>query len=172
MKTKTRKYLLLTGLIVALVAIGYVNFALSGTTDNSAMRPTATPKASGALSVDDKSVMTGSFDDYKSNRQSVRDMEVAYLDSIITNTKSDKDQIKEAQSQKIDIVKSMESELKLEGLLVAAGFKDAIVTAQTGSVNVVINATEITEEQAAQVLEIVEKQTGEKAQNIKIILQK
>jgi len=171
MKTKARKYLLLTGLIVALVAIGYVNFALSGSPSGTAMA-TPSPKASGALSAGDLSVMSGSFEEYKANRENRRDTEIAYLDSIISNAKSDSEQIKEAQAQKMDIVKAMESELKLEGLLVAAGFKDAIVTVQAGSVNVVLKASEITQEQAAQVLEIVQKQTGEKPQNIKIIMQK
>ena len=66
----------------------------------------------------------------------------------------------------------MESELKIEGLLVASGFSDAIVTVQEGSVNVVIKAAEISKEQAAKILEIVKDETGEPAQNIKIILQK
>ena len=172
--SKTKKYLLLTGLIVVLIAVGYINFALgNGATNNVAANSSSSPKISGALSADDLAVMSSaSFDDYKANRQNVRDTEVAYLDSIISDTKSDTATIKDAQDQKMEIVQSMESELKIEGLLVASGFSDAVVTVQTGSVNVVLKATEISKEQAAEVLEIVKNQTGEAAQNIKIILQK
>ena len=112
------------------------------------------------------------FEDYKANRQNVRDTEIAYLDSIISNAQSDVDTVKDAQNQKIEIVRSMESELTIEGLLIASGFSDAIVTVHTGSVNVVIKADEISKEQAAKILEIVQDETGEAAQNIKIILQK
>jgi len=65
----------------------------------------------------------------------------------------------------------MEAELKIEGLLAASGFTDAIITVQQGSVNVVIKAKEISKEQAAKILEIVRKETNEPAQNIKVILQ-
>jgi len=53
----------------------------------------------------------------------------------------------------------------------ASGFDDAIVTVQSGSVNVVIKAEEISKEDAAKILEIVRQETGEPAQNIKVILQ-
>jgi stage III sporulation protein AH len=174
MKTKTKRYLLLTGLIVVLIAVGYINFALgSGTGDNPAAKSSQPPKVSGALSADDVAAMSSeSFDDYKANRENVRDTEIAYLDSIIKNEKSEADTIKDAQNQKIEIVKSMETELKVEELLVSSGFTDAIVTVKPGSVNVVLKATKISKEQAAQVLEIVSKETGEKAQDVKIILQK
>ena len=66
----------------------------------------------------------------------------------------------------------MEAETNIEGLLVAScGFSNAIVTVQDGSVNVVLDATSITSEQAAKVLEIVQQETDESAQNIKILLQ-
>jgi stage III sporulation protein AH len=65
----------------------------------------------------------------------------------------------------------MENELTIEGLLTASGFDDAIVTVQTGSVNVVIKAKEITKEEAAKILDIVRQETGESAQNIKVMLQ-
>ena len=170
--SKVKKYLLLTGLIVVLVAVGYINFALgnNGAKDVAA----ATPEIEGALQNDDVAVINSQnyFEDYKANRENRRDTEIALLDSIISNKDSDAEAIKDAQDQKIEIVRSMESELTIEGLLVASGFSDAIVTVQDGSINVVIKAAEISKEQAAKVLEIVKDETGEPAQNIKIILQK
>lgn len=171
--SKVKKYLLLTGLIVVLVAVGYINFALGNGQGNDVASATSN-EIEGALQADDVAVISSQdyFVDFKATRESRRDTEIALLDSIISSDKSDAEAIKDAQDQKIAIVKSMESELKIEGLLVASGFSDAIVTVKEGSVNVVIKADEISKEQAAKILEIVKDETGEPAQNIKIILQK
>lgn len=175
---KTGRYLLLAGLIVLLAGVGYLNYALGTGADSDAVvdaSAAVSPGAEveGALSADDLAVMSSEnyFEDYKVNRENVRDTEVAYLDSIITNEKSDAETLQDAQNQKIEIVKRMESELTIEGLVVAAGFEDAIVTVQQGSVNVVLKADQISKEDAAKVLEIVRQETGESAQNIKVILQ-
>ncbi len=178
MNKKMGRYLLLTGLIVLLAGVGYLNYALGNGTNTDAVvdaAAAASPGAEveGALSADDLAVMSTEnyFEDYKANRESVRDTEVVYLDSIIANEKSDTETVKDAQTQKIEIVQQMESELKIEGLVMAAGFEDAIVTVQQGSVNVVIKADQISKEDAAKVLEIVRQETKESAQNIKVILQ-
>jgi hypothetical protein len=172
--SKVKKYLLLTGLIVVLVAVGYINYILSNPGSDENVADKVPTDIKGALQADDVAVISSQnyFADYKANRENVRETEIAYLDSIISIKGSDAETIKEAQDQKIEIVKAMESELTIEGLLVASGFSDAIVTVQTGSVNVVLKAKEITKEQAAKVLEIVRDETKEPAQNIKIILQK
>lgn len=172
---KTGKYLLLAGLIVVLVAVGYINFAIVNNPGEDQMAGADGEEIAidGALQADDLAVMSTEdyFKDYKTNRQSVRTTEVAYLDSIISNENSDMETVKDAQNQKIEIVAVMEAELKIEGLLAASGFTDAIITIQKGSVNVVIKAKEISKEQAAKILEIVRKETNEPAQNIKVILQ-
>ena len=111
------------------------------------------------------------YKNYKDQREITRREEVAYLDSIIENQMTDKETLAEAQNQKIEIVRSMEKELIVEGLLGAKGFENSIVTVHTGSVNVVIRAKSIDEAQAAQILDIVQTETGESAKNIKIILQ-
>ena len=172
---KTKKYLLLTGLIVVLVAVGYVNFLIGSDAENEVVTDTGEEdiEIDGALQADDLAVMSTEdyFSDYKLNRESVRETEITYLDSIIENENSDAETVKDAQSQKIEIVRIMEAELTIEGLLAAGGFSDAIVTVQTGSVNVVLNEQQITKEEAAKILDIVREQTDEPAQNIKVILQ-
>ena len=62
----------------------------------------------------------------------------------------------------------MEMEFAIEALLTAKGFADAAVTFHTDSVNVIIKAQELSEQQVAQVLDIVCRETGERAENIKI----
>lgn len=170
---KLKKYLLLSGLIVALVAVAVVNFLISNGVNNNQTADADIPEVDGAIQADDLAVLSSGdyFNDYRVNRESQRQEEVAYLDSIIENEKSDMETIKEAQNQKIELVRVMEAELTIEGLLASGGFSQAIVTVKQGSVNVVINEESITKEQAAKILDIVRQETGEPAQNIKIILQ-
>lgn len=172
---KAKNALLLVGLIVVLAAVGYANYAIgsNASTDKAATADGDDIVIDDALQADDLAVMSTEnyFNDFRANRQSVRETEVAYLDSIIENENSDMETVKDAQNQKIEIVRIMEAELKVEGLLTAGGFEDAIVTVQKGSVNVVIKAKEISKEDAAKILEIVRQETEEPAQNIKVILQ-
>ena len=65
---------------------------------------------------------------------------------------------------------AMEKELLVEGLIKAKGFTDCIVTVQNNSVNVVVNNTEaLTSAQASQIMEIVRRETGVAAEDIKIL---
>jgi stage III sporulation protein AH len=109
------------------------------------------------------------FSDYRSERNSVRAQQVAYLDSIIQNSATQQDVLSQAQTQKIELTDRMEKEVTVEGLLRAKGFEQAIVTLSDESVNVVVSDAQLNEAQVAQILEIVQSETGESAQNVKII---
>lgn len=109
------------------------------------------------------------FSSYRSERNSVRAQEVAYLDSIIQNQATEKDVLAQAQTRKLEITRRMEQEVTVEGLLRAKGFSDAIVTLSDSTVNVVVSDAVLTEAQAAQILQIVMDETNMTAQNVKII---
>ena len=81
---------------------------------------------------------------------------------------ADQQTLSDAQQQKLDIVNNMEKELTVESLLKAKGFADAAVTLHAGSVNVILSAASLSEEQVAQVLDIVIRETGEPAENVKV----
>jgi predicted histidine transporter YuiF (NhaC family) len=171
---KVGKYLLLAGLILVLVAVGAINYIISSNAgkDKAAAEATASD-IEGAMQADDLSVMAGldNFTAYKAERESRRDTEVAVLNSIIDNEKSSQEDIDDATEQKMAIVVAMEAEANIEGTLMAScGFNNVIVTVKKGSVNVLIDEVAITAEEAAKILEIVQDETGEPAQNIKILL--
>lgn len=63
----------------------------------------------------------------------------------------------------------MEKEVTIEGLLKAIGFKDVAVTLHKGSVNVVVDAVELSNADVAKVLDIVRRETKEKPENIKVM---
>lgn len=109
------------------------------------------------------------FTTYKSERSANREEEMTYLDSVIANANTDTETMNEAQQMKIDIVANMELENTLEGLLMAKGFEDAIVTFGSTSVNVVVKDTELTSAKVAQILDIVTTETEYTAGAVKVI---
>ena len=63
----------------------------------------------------------------------------------------------------------MELELVTEGLIKAKGFEDVIVTSSTSCINVVVKAGELTSGEVAQIVAIVQEQSGANLDNLKII---
>ena len=93
-----------------------------------------------------------------------------YLDEVIAASASDDETLADAQGQKLTLVENMEKEFTVESLIKAKGFEDAAVTFHAGTVNVVVKADELSDKQGvAQILEITKKETGEPAENIKVM---
>ena len=120
-----------------------------------------------AVSVSAPGAQGSFFDIYRNERDSVRTQELAYLDAIVAQG-GDEATLSEAQKQKMTLVGCMESELNTENLIRAKGFEEVIVSMHNGSVNVIVDADALTDEQVAQILDIVLRETGETAENIKV----
>lgn len=112
---------------------------------------------------------TDYYDAFRKEREETRDLELDFLNEIIETSASDSETLEDAQAQKLALVNQMEKEFAIENLVRAKGFADAAVTCHPGAVSVVVDCAELTAEQAAQILEIVQSETGEKAENIKVI---
>lgn len=109
----------------------------------------------------------GFFDSYREERDNVRTQELAYLDAIVAQG-ADEATLSDAQQQKLDLINCMEMELTVENLVRGKGFDDVIVSMHAGSVNVIVGAQTLTDEQVAQILDIVLRETGESAKNVKV----
>ncbi len=127
---------------------------------------TNTPDESSNTSV---SAQSNYFEAYRTNRQSIRDMEMRYVQTVSDNQNSDSAVKKEAEERLLEIASLMEKELKIENLIKAKGFEDVIAFVEEGSVNIVIKAEQITSAQATKILKIVVDETGEASQNVTII---
>lgn len=125
----------------------------------------ASAGADGSMAV--SATNSGFFEAFRSERESTRTQEIGYLDAVITQG-ADADTLADAQQQKLAIVDNMEKELTVESLIQAKGFPDVAVTLHKGSVNVILDAETLTDEQVAQVLDIIIRETGEAAENIKV----
>ena len=157
----SRKMMVIAAMVTVLLITGILNWKYISNkeseqtgevTDNSEVSETAT-----------------FFSTYKTERNTNRQEEITYLESVISNTNTDKETLAEAQQMKLDIVANMELESTVEGLLVAKGFDDAIVTFGTSSINIVIKDAELTQAKVAQILDIVTAETEYTASEVKVI---
>ena len=188
-----RKNLVLGMLVVLLVITGYLNFmynqnALSdqkndNILNNDAKKPAVTIKdaskndesneVSGesdkSSDVVSASSSAGFFVEYRFERENSRKKEIEYIKEIVDNPKSEVEMKNEAQAQLLEITANMEKELNIEGLLKAKGFNDSIVMFNQDYVNVIVDKEELAPEEVAQILDIVKRESGKTADNIKII---
>ena len=90
-----------------------------------------------------------------------------YYDSII-ETSTDAEQITETNALISDLASRMEKETVLEGMIMASGYEDAVVTNSDDSYTVMVKSGNFTLDDAAKILGILVKETGVSATNVKI----
>lgn len=158
-----RKVLTLCGVVVVLAGAVAANLIMNG------REKAGTAEGAGdtAQAASSAAVQMTFFESFRKDRDDTREQEIAYIDAIMEQG-ADAETMADAQAQKLSIVEGMEKEMTVESLLKAKGFADAAVTLHDGSVNVILSAETLSDEQVAQVLDILIRETGEKAENIKI----
>ena len=173
-------------LVVLLIITGYLNLIYNQNILNSGdaiqtsdQRDVIADKDSGnePANGDDENVRASDaapkfgkfFVDYRTERQNTRKEEIEYIREILDNPESDLEIKKEAQAQLLEITNSMEKELSMEALIKAKGFNEAVVIMHRDSVNVIVDKQELKPEEVAQILDIVKRESGQEAENIKII---
>ncbi|HAA63745.1 MAG TPA: stage III sporulation protein AH, partial [Thermoanaerobacter sp.] len=88
---------------------------------------------------------------------------------IVENKNTSEATRDEAQRQIIKLTEITNQEMIIENLIKAKGFQDAVVMIDNGIVNVIVQADKLSEEEVAQIVEIVSRQTGVSLDNIKIM---
>jgi stage III sporulation protein AH len=178
-KSHLKKIIIVIVLILILGAVGYLNYLLntgsepnaSGIPSTPSATPSMSPDADSDVDVDLEALALSKtfFDDFRKERAASLEKEIQYLDAIINDKNTDKETLADAQQRKMELASSMETETTLEGLIKAKGFADAIVTISKGSVNVIVKTATLTQQQAAQIMDVVKRESGESGENIKII---
>ena len=155
--SKRKKVLVLSIMVLVLAVAVVLNFTLLGD-----MQQT-----------DDASTATASFfTTYRETRQSERNQEVLYLDSVIAMEGEEfADARQTAVEQKLKLVEIMEKELLLESLLKAKGYEDVIVSVglTNDNINVVVKADEITREDTAKIYSTIKNETNTSSDMVKIL---
>ena len=155
-KPRTKKFIVLSVMVVLLVATGVLNWALNDRLGSTTPTDTA-------------NVTETFFASYRNDREATRESEFLYLDAIITSETSSAEAKKAAEEQKLDLVERMEKELQIEALIKSKGFEDAIITMSDTGGSVVVGAAEMPAAQPAQIYDIIESETTFTSFDVKII---
>ena len=104
------------------------------------------------------------------NREQIRAKNKETLMGLINSTSIDEAAKQQAIQDMIDLTEIAEKENAAETLLMAKGFLDPVVSITGDKVDVVINASSITDPQRAQIEDIVKRKTEVGADQIVITL--
>lgn len=153
MAGKKSKIIVLAGMIALLVLTGVLNIVIN--------------KKAQSVSSGDTTASADFFVTYRADRLATRNQSMLDLDEIIKS--GSEEAIKNAEAEKLALTSTIENELKLEGLIKAIGFEDAVVITTSENVSVILRSGELKSEQVAQVLQIVTDETGKTAASVRII---
>lgn len=101
-------------------------------------------------------------------REQVRAENKEILQGIIDNKNLTEEQKSQAVSEMIEMTKIAELETSVETMLLAKGFSESVVTITESGVDVVVNSSELTDANRAQIEDIVTRKTGVAPENIVI----
>ena len=152
---------------------------LGDISDEDILQTAQTVKDSGELDIKDKGVPgeavlasttinSSFFSTAKLSREQTRARNKATLMEIIENASVTEGQKQTAINHMIELTAIAEKENATEILLEAKGFDGAVVSIIDGSVDVVINASGISDQQIAIIEDVVKRKTNAKAEDIVI----
>lgn len=107
--------------------------------------------------------------DMKMTREKQRNDLSEELNEIINNPSTTDKARQEASAMKVQLVKYQETELKIENLLSAKGFENALVYIGENNVNVIVNKENLSKSEAAQIFDLVSQQSGASYEQIKLM---
>ena len=121
------------------------------------------------MTVASKNVEVSYFAEEKMLREQSRAKQMETLNEYVADHNLDKESKSKAAQDLLTIQERIEKESGAESLLRAKGFKDVFVRMDTDTVDVVVNKDEsLTDEEIAQIEEIVQRKTGYTVGQIKI----
>lgn len=101
-------------------------------------------------------------------REQVRAQNKETLLEIINNESLSEEQKAEAVAKMIELTEIAELEAAVETMLLSKGFSEAVVTLTNNGADVVVNASELSDANRAQIEDIVTRKTGIAPENIVI----
>jgi len=106
---------------------------------------------------------------FRSDRELVRKVEIEQLNALIGDESAGQDIKDRARVKLIQLTGWMEQEVTIEGVLRAEGYMEPLVTVHADSVNVLVRAPALTQADAARILSLAARETGQSGGNIKVI---
>ncbi len=106
--------------------------------------------------------------DLKLTREQARSKNKETLLAIVNNESLTDEQKQGAIDKMVDLTDVSEKEAAAEILLAAKGYSDVVVNIENDGVDVIVNATELTDTDRAKIEDIVKRKTGISGENIVI----
>ena len=152
MLSKKKKMFILFGMVALLVITGGLNMYLSKSDENVQ-----------TTNLNSMSLLSS----YRASKLETRNSMIELYDSII-ETSTDSEQITATNALISDLAKRMETETVLEGMIMASGYEDVVVTSTDGDYSVMVKSDNFTSDDAAKILSILVKETGASASNVRV----
>lgn len=108
------------------------------------------------------------FSEAKLSREQTRAKNKETLTALVNNDNTSSEQKDKALEEIMEMTEVSEKETATENLLAAKGFQEAVVTIMEDSVDVIVNAEELTVQQIAQIEDVVKRKSGYSADKIVI----
>ena len=153
--SKKKKVFIIAVMVVLLVVTGYLNIMLN----NKASDPTTQVNTSTA----------DFFVQYREYRTDARDTEILMLDAVINSSSSTQEEIDAAKLKKEAIQANLGLEFSLESKIMAKGYNEVVVSCSSDMIDVMLRSQELTEDQVAQIVDIINAETGKDIDYINII---
>lgn len=153
--SKKKKIIVLVSMVALLVLTGCLNYFLN--------RP-GTADAGGDATVTYADYFTSSRND----RTATRADTVMYYNAILESEASSAEAKSSAEAQLEKLLAAMETEQRLETLIKSIGFDECLVTVGSENINVIVKSDALTDNEVAQMLDIILTETNKKATNVRI----
>lgn len=151
--SKKKKVVILTVMIALLLVTGFVNVALNNN-----------------LAVQTSTSTTESFYTmFRTNRETTRVKEIQFYESILTSVTATTEAKEEAEASKLTLIKQMEDELVVEGIIRGKGFNDAVIAISENYINVFVKSASLEKSEVAQITSVVMEQLGVEIDKVIII---
>ncbi len=151
---KRKKLLIICGFCCLLVIAGVLNLVLNKNTTSGGGTTVTTANF---------------FTTYKTDRQNTCEQEKLYLEAIMANANSSEEAKANAEKELLNLTKYMGLQNKLEGLISSKGFAQVAVSASEKNVSVIVQSASLSENELAQIVEVIESNSDYGIENIKII---
>ena len=177
MKRVKKNHIIITALAIMIAAAGYINYA--GDLDNiikvkdkekaaAVVADTDFTDEPGTVILTSAGVKSEAVAAAKLNREQVRASSIENLKSIADDAGIAEDAKKAAVEQLAKLENNADKETAIELLLSAKGFDSSVVTVSDTNVDAVINVSELSDTDKAQIEDIIKRKTGFAADKITI----
>lgn len=188
MKRVKKNHIIITALAIMIAAAGYINYAGdldsiikvkdkektaavaadNVSTDNNEAADTDFTDEPGTVILTSAGVKSEAVAAAKLNREQVRASSIENLKSIADDAGIAEDAKKAAVEQLAKLENNADKETAIELLLSAKGFDSSVVTVSDTNVDAVINVSELSDTDKAQIEDIIKRKTGFAADKITI----